>query len=245
MTSGSGSVALTDAIVTMLPAPRSSRCGTAARVVRTAARKLIVRAVSQSSSVTDRKPPVRGVTPPTLLTRMSSPPNSAIAASISCAGPSGVVRSPWTTRTPTSSGGTVRAPVHDVDALGDQGAGDGQPDALAGSGDDGDLAGQLQVHVTLSLRRRNSSVTLRADPPQTDQESRSPGHRVAPSVTAMTSIENITLEVADTAAAERFYAAAFGLGDRLRLRASEAPSTGFRGFTLSLIVSQLLPTSTP
>ncbi|WP_326943599.1 glyoxalase [Amycolatopsis sp. NBC_01307] len=54
----------------------------------------------------------------------------------------------------------------------------------------------------------------------------------------MTSIENITLEVADTAAAERFYAAAFGLGDRLRLRASEAPSTGFRGFTLSLIVSQ-------
>ncbi|WP_328450429.1 MULTISPECIES: glyoxalase [unclassified Amycolatopsis] len=54
----------------------------------------------------------------------------------------------------------------------------------------------------------------------------------------MTSISNITLEVADTAAAERFYTAAFGLGDRLRLRASEAPSTGFRGFTLSLIVSQ-------
>jgi hypothetical protein len=54
----------------------------------------------------------------------------------------------------------------------------------------------------------------------------------------MTSIDTITLEVADTAAAERFYANAFGLGDRLRLRASQQPSTGFRGFTLSLIVSQ-------
>jgi len=53
----------------------------------------------------------------------------------------------------------------------------------------------------------------------------------------MTSIDTITLEVADTAAAERFYAA-FGLGDRLRLRASQEPTTGFRGFTLSLIVSQ-------
>ncbi|GAB1510835.1 glyoxalase [Actinophytocola sp. KF-1] len=55
----------------------------------------------------------------------------------------------------------------------------------------------------------------------------------------MTSIDTITLEVADVAAAERFYATAFGLaGDRLRLRASDAPSTGFRGFTLSLIVAQ-------
>jgi hypothetical protein len=54
----------------------------------------------------------------------------------------------------------------------------------------------------------------------------------------MTSIDTITLEVADTAAAERFYANAFGLGDRLRLRASQEPTTGFRGFTLSLIVSQ-------
>ena len=54
----------------------------------------------------------------------------------------------------------------------------------------------------------------------------------------MTSIESVTLEVADPAAADRFYTSAFGLGTRLRLRASEAPTTGFRGFTLSLIVSQ-------
>lgn len=55
----------------------------------------------------------------------------------------------------------------------------------------------------------------------------------------MTSVETITLEVADTAAAERFYSTAFGLDSRqLRLRASREPTSGFRGFTLSLIVAQ-------
>jgi hypothetical protein len=54
----------------------------------------------------------------------------------------------------------------------------------------------------------------------------------------MVSIESLTLEVADTPAADRFYTAAFGLGTRVRLRASDAPTTGFRGFTLSLTVSQ-------
>jgi catechol 2,3-dioxygenase-like lactoylglutathione lyase family enzyme len=54
----------------------------------------------------------------------------------------------------------------------------------------------------------------------------------------MTSIDFVTLEVGDPAAAERFYTAAFGLGRRLRLQASEPPTSGFRGFTLSLIVSQ-------
>ena len=54
----------------------------------------------------------------------------------------------------------------------------------------------------------------------------------------MTSIESVTLEVADPAAASRFYTEAFGLGDQLRLRASDAPTEGFRGFTLSLVVSQ-------
>jgi predicted lactoylglutathione lyase len=54
----------------------------------------------------------------------------------------------------------------------------------------------------------------------------------------MTSIESVILEAADPAAAERFYTDAFGLGAQVRLRASEAPTTGFRGFTLSLTVSQ-------
>jgi hypothetical protein len=54
----------------------------------------------------------------------------------------------------------------------------------------------------------------------------------------MTGIECITLEAPDPEAAEAFYAAAFGLGDRLRVRASDAPTSGFRGFALSLVVSQ-------
>ncbi|MCU1513255.1 MAG: glyoxalase [Microbacteriaceae bacterium] len=59
----------------------------------------------------------------------------------------------------------------------------------------------------------------------------------------MTSIEYITLEVDDLAAAETFYADAFGLGPRVRVSAADAgtygsPTSGFRGYSLSLIVSQ-------
>jgi len=54
----------------------------------------------------------------------------------------------------------------------------------------------------------------------------------------MASIESITIEVADPTAADRFYTTAFGLGALVRLRASEAPTSGFRGFTLSLTVAQ-------
>ena len=54
----------------------------------------------------------------------------------------------------------------------------------------------------------------------------------------MTSIESLTLEVPDPAAANAFYTAAFGLGAEVGVRASEAPTNGFRGFTLSLVVSQ-------
>jgi predicted lactoylglutathione lyase len=55
----------------------------------------------------------------------------------------------------------------------------------------------------------------------------------------MSTIESVTLEVADPSAAERFYADAFGLDAHVvALRESDAPTTGFRGFTLSLLVSQ-------
>jgi hypothetical protein len=54
----------------------------------------------------------------------------------------------------------------------------------------------------------------------------------------MTSIESITIEVTDPETATRFYNTAFGDDTPVRLRASQAPTTGFRGFTLSLIVSQ-------
>jgi predicted lactoylglutathione lyase len=54
----------------------------------------------------------------------------------------------------------------------------------------------------------------------------------------MTSIESVTLGVTDTAAADRFYADAFGLGDAVRTQAATDATSGFRGFTLSLTVSR-------
>ena len=54
----------------------------------------------------------------------------------------------------------------------------------------------------------------------------------------MTSIDYLTLEVDDPAAAEQFYTKAFGLDSRVRFRASDAPTSGFRGFHISLIASQ-------
>jgi catechol 2,3-dioxygenase-like lactoylglutathione lyase family enzyme len=54
----------------------------------------------------------------------------------------------------------------------------------------------------------------------------------------MASIEFVTLEVADPTAANRFYTTVFGLDTLVRLQALEAPTTGFRGFTMSLGVSQ-------
>ncbi|WP_425830985.1 glyoxalase [Streptomyces fractus] len=53
---------------------------------------------------------------------------------------------------------------------------------------------------------------------------------------ATTSLASVTIEVADIEAAQRFYAA-FGVDTHIRLRASEAHSAGFRGFTLALTVS--------
>lgn len=54
----------------------------------------------------------------------------------------------------------------------------------------------------------------------------------------MNAIATVTLEVPDPEAADAFHAEAFGLDGRFRSRASDAPTTGFRGFTLSLVVSQ-------
>jgi len=54
----------------------------------------------------------------------------------------------------------------------------------------------------------------------------------------MTAIEALTLEVPDPEAAATFYKAAFGLGDLVRVRAGDTPTEGFRGFTVSLVVSQ-------
>ncbi|MFB7529205.1 glyoxalase [Streptomyces sp. NPDC056178] len=56
------------------------------------------------------------------------------------------------------------------------------------------------------------------------------------STAANTSLASVTLEVADPEAARRFYSA-FGVDTYIRLQATEAHSTGFRGFTLALTVS--------
>lgn len=54
----------------------------------------------------------------------------------------------------------------------------------------------------------------------------------------MTSIDAIILEVDDPTAVGDFYSDVLGLGSRVELRASDAATSGFRGFTVSLVVSQ-------
>ena len=54
----------------------------------------------------------------------------------------------------------------------------------------------------------------------------------------MTTIDFVTVGVTDTAAAEQFYRDAFGLGGRVRVQQTDEPTSGFRGFTLSLVVAQ-------
>jgi predicted lactoylglutathione lyase len=54
----------------------------------------------------------------------------------------------------------------------------------------------------------------------------------------MTSIESVALEASDPTDAVAFYTAAFDVGTHVGVRAAAAPSTGFRGFTMSLVVSQ-------
>lgn len=52
----------------------------------------------------------------------------------------------------------------------------------------------------------------------------------------MATIENVVIEAADPLAAQEFYAQAFDRPAWLTVRGSEAPTDGFRGFTLSLVV---------
>lgn len=54
----------------------------------------------------------------------------------------------------------------------------------------------------------------------------------------MISIDSVTLEVNDIAAADAFCKNVLGVDSRVRLRATEAPSTGFRGYSLTLSAAQ-------
>ena len=58
------------------------------------------------------------------------------------------------------------------------------------------------------------------------------------SVADMTNINHITIQTDDPSAAEKFYSEAFGLTSQVHTEFSDAPTSGFRGFTMSLIVSQ-------
>lgn len=55
----------------------------------------------------------------------------------------------------------------------------------------------------------------------------------------MATIQHVTIEADDPIAAQEFHARAFGELPWLRVRQGDAPSDGFRGFTLSLVVAQL------
>jgi catechol 2,3-dioxygenase-like lactoylglutathione lyase family enzyme len=62
-----------------------------------------------------------------------------------------------------------------------------------------------------------------------------------PTAATQTAIDSVVLEAADPAAARAFYDEAFGLGERLSVRPVDdgaQPSSGFRAFTLSLVVAQ-------
>ncbi|MDG3010700.1 glyoxalase [Rhodococcus sp. D2-41] len=55
--------------------------------------------------------------------------------------------------------------------------------------------------------------------------------------TTSTVITSVVLDADDPAAGQAFYAA-LGVADRISVRAAQVPSTGFRGYTLSIVVAQ-------
>jgi predicted lactoylglutathione lyase len=77
--------------------------------------------------------------------------------------------------------------------------------------------------MTNSARQETTTIRRQADPAKGS---------------AVTTIDSVTLEVPDPALASDLYCSSFGLGTQVGLSASEAETTGFRGFTLSLVVSE-------
>lgn len=53
-----------------------------------------------------------------------------------------------------------------------------------------------------------------------------------------TTIKSLTLDVADPAASQAFYESGLGVSSKVRARPAATPSTGFRGFSISLLVAQ-------
>jgi uncharacterized glyoxalase superfamily protein PhnB len=66
-------------------------------------------------------------------------------------------------------------------------------------------------------------------------------HRPSPIIdegAVMPAIDHVVLEVSDTAESDLFHKTAFDLGDLVQVRESQEATSGFRGFNLSLVVSQ-------
>src|SRR5579871_3542950 len=53
-----------------------------------------------------------------------------------------------------------------------------------------------------------------------------------------TTISSLTLDVSDPARSLSFYETAFGVDSQIRARTADTPATGFRGFTIPLVVGQ-------
>ena len=51
-------------------------------------------------------------------------------------------------------------------------------------------------------------------------------------------IASLTLEVPDPVASQSFYETALGVDSQVRARTADTPATGFRGFTISLVVGE-------
>ena len=51
-------------------------------------------------------------------------------------------------------------------------------------------------------------------------------------------IASLTLDVSDPAASQSFYETGLGVDSQVRARTADTPATGFRGFTISLVVGQ-------
>src|SRR6266404_937721 len=84
---------------TMTPEPCFNIGGSSARSRRTAENKFVLKVCCQSASVRARTPPLGVDEPPTLLTRMSTPPRRSITSLTTFSTPPVVLRSASTNRT--------------------------------------------------------------------------------------------------------------------------------------------------
>jgi hypothetical protein len=136
---------LTEAMLTIAPEPASTIAFSAARVARRAMKKFICIAHSNSSSLVPKNPSTRIFTAPTLLTSTSTRPNSSTARATRPVGRRQVDGDRGHPLDPLEAGGRPRA-GDDRRPLSGQLPGHGHADALAGTGDDRDLALEAEVH---------------------------------------------------------------------------------------------------